>query len=216
MLTAFDISEQAGTDMLDYQQLVGLLEGYAKPRDRIGRLLAEGSLIRLRKGLYVLGERYRRAPVSRERLANLIYGPSCVSLEYALSLYGLIPERVANVTSVTTGQTRRFETPLGCFTYRNLSPVRYAPGIRWAGEGSERFLMAGPEKALVDTVWADKRPIPASLKSFTSYLFDDLRLEPERVAAMDHGLLAAIAKAFGSRKIDRLVRALTRGGEPEP
>ena len=76
MITVMDIREQTRSDVLDYQQLVSCLQGYSKPRDRIGALLADGNLIRLRKGLYVLGERNRRAPVSREYLANLISGPS--------------------------------------------------------------------------------------------------------------------------------------------
>ena len=124
VITALDILDRVRTEVLDYQQLVSCLRGYAKPRDRITGLLAEGSLIRLRKGLYVFGERYRRSPLSREHLANLIYGPSYVSLDYALSHYGLIPERVENVTSVTTGEKRRFNTPFGDFTYQPLHPHR--------------------------------------------------------------------------------------------
>lgn len=210
MITALDIREQVRADMLDYQQLVSCLHRYAKPRDRISGLLADGSLIRLRKGLYVFGERYRRAPLSREHLANLIYGPSYVSLDYALSRYGLVPERVENVTSVTTGENRRYRTPLGDFTYRTLRPGRYAPGIRWAGEGAARYLMASPEKALVDKVWADKRFHATSLKDFDAYLFEDLRLDEEQVAALDQEQLAAICGAFASRKIDMLARCLAR------
>jgi hypothetical protein len=205
-----DIREQVRADVLDYQQLVSCLSGYAKPRDRISGLLADGGLIRLRKGLYVFGERYRRTPLSREHLANLIYGPSYVSLDYALSHYGLIPERVENVTSVTTGENRRFSTPLGDFTYRPLPPRRYAPGVRWAGEGDTRYLMASPEKALVDKVWADKRFSPANLKDFEAYLFEDLRLDEERVVALDREQLAAICGAFASRKISMLARCLAR------
>lgn len=93
-----DIREQVRLDWLDYQQLVAILRPYAKPRDRITALLADGSLVRVRKGLYVFGERYRREPLIREALANLIYGPSYVSLDYALSRYALIPERVVAVT----------------------------------------------------------------------------------------------------------------------
>jgi len=184
------------------------LRGYAKPRDRVSGLLAEGSLVRLRKGLYVFGERYRRTPLSRERLANLIYGPSYVSLDYALSHYGLIPERVENATSVTTGENRRFNTPLGDFTYRPLPPCRYAPGIRWAGEGDAHYLMASPEKALVDKVWADMRFSPANLKEFDAYLFEDLRLDEEQAAALDRAQLAIICDAFAWRKIDMLARCL--------
>lgn len=196
-------------DVLDYQQLVSYLHGYAKPRDRIGMLLAEGSLIRVRKGLYVFGERYRRAPLSRELLANLIYGPSYVSLDYALSHYGMIPERVENVTSVTTGESRRFSTPFGVFTYRPLPPRRYAPGIQWSGEGDARCLMASPEKALVDKVWTDKRLSPVNLKDFNSYLFEDLRLDAQRLSSLDPDRLAAIASAFAAKKINLLARCLT-------
>lgn len=210
MITALDIREQVRTDVLDYQQLVSCLHEYAKPRDRITGLLADASLIRLRKGLYVFGERYRRAPICRELLANLIYGPSYVSLDYALSRYGMILERVENVQSVTTGENRRFSTPLGVFTYRPLPAYRYAPGIRRSGEGDAHYLIASPEKALVDTVWADKRFNSSSLKEFDIYLYEDLRLDEECPRNLDWDHFTAICHSFASRKIDMLARCLAR------
>ena len=210
MVKIMEIRDLARTDVLDYQQLVSSLREYSKPRDRIGALLADGSLIRVRKGLYVLGERYRRAPLSREVLANLISGPSYVSLDYALSSYGMIPERVADVTSITMGQSRRFATPFGVFTYRAFSQGRYVPGIRWAGEKDTRYLMASPEKALVDKVWTDKRFSPAKLGDFDTYLLEDLRLDEGRLSSLDRERCDAIARAFASRKIDMLLRYLAR------
>lgn len=210
MVTIMDIRDQTRSDVLDYQQLVSSLHKYAKPRDRIGALLADGSLIRVRKGLYVLGERYRRAPLSREVLANLISGPSYVSLDYALSVYGMIPERVADVTSITISQSRRFATPFGVFTYRAFSPRRYVPGICWSGEGDTRYLMASPEKALVDKVWTDKRFSPAKPGDFDAYLLEDLRLDEGRLSSLDRERCEAIARAFTSRKIDMLLRYLAR------
>lgn len=211
MVTIMDIRDLVRADVLDYQQLVSSLRGYSKPRDRIGALLADGSLIRVRKGLYVFGERYRRAPLSRETLANLISGPSYVSLDYALSNYGMIPERVADVTSITMGQSRRFSTPFGVFTYRAFSPCRYVPGILWAGEGDCRYLMASPEKALVDKVWTDnKRFSPVKIADFDAYLFEDLRLDEGRLSSLDRVRCDVIARAFASRKIDMLLRYLVR------
>jgi hypothetical protein len=212
MVTALDIRDRVRLDVLDYQQLVSCLCEYAKPRDRITRLLADGSLVRLRKGLYVFGERYRRAPLSREHLANLIYGPSYVSLDYALSRHGLIPERVEDVTCVTCGEDRRFRTPLGDFTYRSLDVHRYRPGFSWTQEGDIRYLMASPEKALVDKVWTDKRFHAANLRDFDAYLFEDLRLDEERAATLDREQIAVICRAFASRKIDMLARCLARHG----
>ena len=120
----------------------------------------------------------------------------------------MIPERVENVTSVTTGESRRFATPFGVFTYRPLPLRRYALGIRWSGEGDARCLMASPEKALVDKVWTDKRFNPANLKDFNAYLFEDLRMDAQRLASLDTDHLAAIAGAFASRKITMLAQCL--------
>lgn len=95
----------------DYQVLLDSLRDYKRPRDRITELLKKKEIIRVKKGIYVFGEKYARRPFSREILANMIYGPSYISLDYALHYFGLIPERVEAVTSVTTKRSRRFSTP---------------------------------------------------------------------------------------------------------
>src|SRR3989338_11587014 len=54
--------------------------------------------VKLRNGLYAL-----RSDTPHElEIANRLYGPSYVSLEYALGFYRLIPETVYTVTSITT------------------------------------------------------------------------------------------------------------------
>lgn len=73
----------------DYQTLLDSLYGYAQSRMKISAMLAKGDIIRVKKGLYILGESLRRRPFCLELLANLIYGPSHVSLEYALHYHGL-------------------------------------------------------------------------------------------------------------------------------
>lgn len=209
MVTAMDLRGQVQHDWLDYQQLMSLLRGYAKPRDRVSALLADGSLVRVKKGLYVFGERYRRAPIHRGVLANLIYGPSYVSLDYALSSYGMIPERVEMVTSVTVGEKRRFTTPFGVFSYLPLSQPRYSPGILWVGDGDIHYLMASREKALVDKVWADKGFKPNQFSDLEIYLRDDLRLDEQSMRALDQDLMALLADAFAVQKIRMLVRYLS-------
>jgi hypothetical protein len=56
--------------------------------------LRKGAIIRVKRRLYIFGEDYRRRPFSRKMPANLIDGPTYISLEYALHYFGLIPERV--------------------------------------------------------------------------------------------------------------------------
>ena len=208
MLKTTPLRQQIARDVFDYQQLVAYLSQFSKPRDKIRRLLATGEVVRIRKGLYAFGEPLRRAPISRELLANLIYGPSYISLDYALNYHGLIPERVEMVTSMALGRSRTFATPFGTFSYRRLSQSRYAVGVVLEEYSDLSFLIASPEKALADKVWADKRFDGIRLGAYEPYLLDDLRLDPARLAVLDNDRLDAIAKAYDSRKLYRLMRYL--------
>lgn len=208
MLRTVPLRQQIARDVFDYQQLSACLSQFSKPRDKIRRLLATGEIVRIRKGLYAFGEPLRQAPISRELLANLIHGPSYISLAYALSYHGLIPERVEMVTSVTLGRSRTFTTPCGTFSYRRLSQSRYAVGVVLEEHGDLSFLIASPEKALADKVWADKRFDGIRLGAYGPYLLDDLRLDPAQLAVLDSERLEAIARAYDSRKLHRLMRYL--------
>ena len=116
-------------DEFDYQVLLDSLKGYERPRDKITSLIRQDAIVRVKKGIYIFGQKYARRPFSREILANMIYGPSCVSLDYALHYHGLIPERVEAITSVTSGRGRRFSTPVGLFIYRTVPMRAYPVGV---------------------------------------------------------------------------------------
>jgi predicted transcriptional regulator of viral defense system len=204
------IRQNINGEVFDYQVLSDVLAEYRKPRDKITRLLASGAIVRVKKGLYCFGEPFRREPLSREHLANLIYGPSYVSLEYALSYHGLIPERVETVTSVTTRRSRNFSTPFGAFSYRMLTGSRYAAGITLETAGRISYLMASPEKALADKVWTDKRFKGLRLSEYEAYLSDDLRLDLEVLSRFEPSRLQTVAAAYRSTKIDNLIKYLLR------
>ena len=59
------IRQQIDREVFDYQSLLQCLSAYAKPRDKIKRLLDAGEIVRVKKGLYVFGEAYRHSPVNR-------------------------------------------------------------------------------------------------------------------------------------------------------
>ncbi len=204
---------QLGRDVFDYQQLTACLAHLSKPRDKIAKLLARGEIVRVRKGLYAFGRAYRREPLSREVLANLIHGPSYISLEYALSYHGLIPERVSTVTSVALGRSRKFETPVGAFSYQSLSLPRYAVGADLVESPAGCFLIACAEKALADKVWTDKRFSGTRRSDFLPYLEEDLRIDLARLTALDRSRFPKIQQAYGSKKIGNLFRCLGSLGE---
>jgi predicted transcriptional regulator of viral defense system len=203
----------------DYQTLLDVLAAYSRPRDKISDLMRKGVVVRVKKGLYVLGKGYRRRPYSRELLANLIYGPSYISLESALQYHGLIPERVEALTSVTTGRSRKFDTPVGRFVYREIPLRAYRIGMtRVDVQDQPAFLIATPEKALADKIRDDRGAGMRSLKQMAVYLFENLRLDEDALAGMAPEAIAEIARRYRSRKVTllaELVRKQRRGGRRE-
>ena len=85
-------------------------------------------------------------------VANKIYSPSYVSMEIALKYYGLIPEEIFQITSVSTKKTANFKTPVGNFGYRCIKPGLYF-GYRLVEFGKHKILLAEPEKAVLDYLY---------------------------------------------------------------
>ena len=119
---------------------------------QLSRWTAEGKLIQLRRGLYMLaGDHARRAP-HRFLIANRIQKGSYVSLQSALAFHSLIPEHVPVVTSVTTARPRLLKTEAGTYQFRHLhSDLFFGYQAGDPGDGSSAFL-AFPEKALLDLI----------------------------------------------------------------
>ncbi len=183
------------TEEFDYQLLLSHLQEYKKPRNKITQLLRSGSIIRIKKGLYIFGEKYRRNPICAEALANLIYGPSYISKEYALSYYNLIPERVSVITSMTTKKNKIFETPLGHYSYQHLRLERYHIGVHYLPfDQFHSVLIASPEKALADLLLTRKDlQTPNEMRE---HLLNNLRIEKEDIAQLKFELLYEIAEYY--------------------
>ncbi|AAR34743.1 hypothetical protein KVP06_06840 [Geobacter sulfurreducens] len=195
----------------DYQTLLDVVHGYARPRMKISAMLAKGDIIRVKKGLYILGEPLRRRPFCRELLANLVYGPSYISLEYALHYHGLTPERVEAVTSVTCGRSRTFATPVGTFSYRMIPLEAFRTGMdRVELDDGRSFLVAIPEKALADRIVADRGAGISTQKELHEYLLSSLRIDPGGLRELDPVRVAEIARAYRSRRVKLLADLISR------
>ena len=166
--------------------LLPLLATYKRPNDKIAEWLGQGVLVALKRGLYVVGAPWRRGSLSLPLLANRLYGPSCVSLDYALSLHGLIPERVHELTSVCMRRGRVVDSALGRFTYTRLPSPLYPLGIRQEVVSHDvAYLVAGPEKALCDKVFLTPNLQAMGRAAMRAFLFEDLRIEPASLADFD-------------------------------
>jgi len=95
------IAKDLGEIPLSRQLILELLKDYKRPNDKISEWIKNGELISLRRGLYIPGPKSDIEKPEPFLIANHLCGPSYVSLESALSYWGLIPERVYEITSVT-------------------------------------------------------------------------------------------------------------------
>ncbi len=219
-MNGVDVRNLITAEIFDYQTLTDALKDLSSPRDKITRLLREGVIIRIKKGLYVFSDKYRRYPYSKELLANLIYGPSYVSLDYALAYHGLIPERVEALTSVTPSRSRRFSTPVGLFIYRQIPALAYEVGmIRVEGEHDQAFLIASAEKALADKIVSVRGAPIASIGEMGRFLEKDLRIDAVAIRSMSAERIDEFAGRYRSLKLRRLsglLRRLQRSKEVTP
>ena len=160
----------------------------------IHRMIKAGEIVRVKRGLYVFGQAYQKQALSMFSLGNLVYGPSYVSLESALSFYGLIPEFVPVVTSAITKNTKKFKTTIGSFNYRKIPTEVFPIGVH-AHEGqSGNFLIAIKEKALLDKIYLDGPRV--DLARFT---IESLRMEIEDLQALNRKSLLLIAERYSSK-----------------
>lgn len=166
-----------------------------------------GIIIRLKKGMYVASSEETGKELSRELIANHIYGPSYVGCEYALRYYGLIPERVYLVTSVTTKHSRNFENALGSFSYINSSVDYFPIGVKMEKAYGVNFLIATPEKALCDVINFSKSLILRSMKDVETYLEEDIRFDTEALMDFDLNILERCAKVCRKKNsIETLIK----------
>ena len=200
-----ELRQKIQGEIFDYQMLMHCLREYKKPRDKISLLLKNESIIRVRKGIYVFGPHYQKKPISLEILANLIYSPSYISLEYALSKYGLIPERVVAVTSICLNRSKNFQTPLGVFSYSKRSLAVYSLGLTSMEIPQEgHYLIATPEKALVDFI--SQMEGISNIEDMKDHLYENLRMEQSDLKKLSRKLLVEILKAY--RMKDLLIAAI--------
>ncbi|HEX2606089.1 MAG TPA: hypothetical protein VHK91_01875 [Flavisolibacter sp.] len=205
-----DLLQSYADEPLTHQVMKHLLKEYRRPNDKIHELVRSGILVPLRRGLYVAGPNVKTEKPSLFLLANHMRGPSYISLETALSHWGLIPERVYETVSVTLESSKLYQTPAGRFRYLHATLPYYAFGIASILiTPRQRVLIATPEKALCDKIVLTSGIFLRSVRSTKEFLIDDLRLEEEGLRRLRLPELRAWEKeAPKSQSIGMLIKTL--------
>lgn len=182
ILSRKDINKVVGEDILDTQ-----LSSWVK----------KSLLVKPRRDIYLLKDNEN---VDRFLLANKLFEPSYVSLESALFYYGLIPDVVAAVTSVTSKKTRRFDFNNQLFLYQKIkSNLFFGYGEIKTGEWG--FLLASPEKAILDYFYLNF----SRLKSTDSW--DELRIDKKTYKAIiKRPKLFKYLRIFDLNKFEKIIK----------
>lgn len=170
-------------------------------RNNLTRWIKKGYLVRLRQGYFAFPE-YKEKSDYALYFANRMYRPSYISLHTALAFYGMIPEAVVQITSVTSLKTASFTNSFGEYSYHNVKESLMF-GYELKPMADKRTIQfASPEKALLDLLYLypfynDVSEIEA-LRLDEDYLGNDLKKE----------LLQEYSAGFQNNALDRRVKLL--------
>lgn len=210
-MKTIDIKNALPLSVFSHEMLYALLEkSVSNVNDKISNLVKKGELVRLKKGFYTFSKAYLSKPIDLMSVANALYAPSYLSFDYALSYYGMIPERVNEITSATSKNKKLFETPIGRFSYKKVPLQAYSLGVDWIYDESEggKFI-ATPEKALCDKIRYDRGIGTLTQSAMLEYLKYDLRVEITK--PLDAKLIEEIAVAYKSRNLKTLLKIVEKG-----
>ena len=192
--------------IVTYQMLLENLKNYKSPDNKIKRMIDKKEIIKLRKGLYEMNKN-----ASGYLFAGAIYGLSYLSLDYALSYYGLIPERVVEYTSVTsnTRKTKTYTNLFGRYTYRDIPIAAYPYEVKLMQEGDYSYWLASPCKALCDKLYTLK-PVK-NKKELKTLLFEDLRIDEDEFNKLDKQVLLDLCPLYKSTNLNILRKIILNG-----
>ncbi|MBD3320446.1 MAG: hypothetical protein GF350_05045 [Chitinivibrionales bacterium] len=152
-----------------------------------------GILLKLKRGMYVLADAYRKTEPYMPYVAAQLHKPSYISLEKALEYHGLVPEAILVWTSVTTKRPALYDTPIGRFSYRHVKKELFWGYQSVSGNGWRGF-MALPEKALLDYFYFFNGEV-------TAEFIDEMRFQ--NLDTVDRARMHAFASRFNKPKLIR-------------
>lgn len=178
---------------------------YANPLDKIKRDVDNGVLTRLNRGLYETN-----GDVNPCFVAASILSPSYLSFDWALSYYGIIPERVEAITSASFGvrKNKTFINKLGRFEYSDIPESAFSEGLTYIESDGYVVKIATKEKAICDSLY--KWRVVQSIKELKELLFVDKRMDENEFSSCDFKLLIRLAKLYKKTNLNFLIKLIEK------
>lgn len=169
------------------------------------RAVKEGLLVRLKRDFYLISRMAGLEKTNTFEIAALIYGPSYVSFESALSFYGWIPEAIPVTTCACVKRTKTFETPIGIFSFYNIPLSIFHVGVNANKTNGANFFVASPWKAIADLIYVKKRKWPNII-----VLSNDMRIELDILQHSDLDLLKKLKDNYPNTRVRKVLQRLAK------
>lgn len=166
------------------------------------RAIQEKYLIPLRRDLFLV-KNHLLSHIQTFEIAPLIYGPSYISFESALSFHGWIPEGVQTTVSATVKRSKEFATPIGIFSYEHIPISAFQFEVEQHATNQVTLWIASPLKAIADMIYTRKR-LWNSIKDISQ----DLRIEMENFEKIDPKNVNELAENYPSARVKKILRFL--------
>ncbi len=185
-------------------------QDYTNPLDKIKRDADKGIIIRLTKGLYETDKN-----VDPCLLASSILSPSYLSFDWALSFYGLIPEKVFSITSASLGirKSKTYENLFGRYEYSDIPSGAFSEGLTYLEKDEYIVKLAMKEKAICDSLC--KWRVVKNIKELKELLFVDKRIDEDEFASCDFALLKRLANLYDKTNLKLLIKLIRKEYENE-
>ncbi len=178
---------------------------YANPLDKIKRDAKSGVIFRINRGVYETD-----GNVDPYLLAASILSPSYLSFDFALSYYGLIPEKVVSITSASLNvrKNKTFINAFGRFEFSDIPSEVFSEGITYIENGSYTVKIATKEKAICDSLY--KWRVVKNVAQLKELLFTDKRIDEMVFSTCDFELMSRLAALYHKTNINLLIKLIRK------
>ena len=185
--------------------LKGQYKSYSNPLDKIKRDTQNGVIFRLTRGVYETDRN-----IDPCFLASSILSPSYLSFDWALSYYGLIPEKVVAITSASLNirKNKTFNNVFGRFEYSDIPSKVFSEGLTYLENGDYIVKIATKEKAICDSL--SKWRVVRNISELKELLFIDKRIDEEEFSKSDFRLMSRLASLYHKTNLDLLIKLIRK------
>lgn len=180
-------------------------KSYANPLDKIKRDAKNGLIFRINRGVYETD-----GNVDPYLLAASILSPSYLSFDFALSYYGLIPEKVVSITSASlkVRKNKTFVNAFGRFEFSDIPPEAFSEGLTYIESGSYSVKIASKEKTICDSLY--KWRVVKNIRELKELLFTDKRIDEMAFSTCDFELMSKLATLYHKTNLNLLIKLIRK------